>query len=128
MEHGFARKLRLLKATEYKTVFDNPSIRHSNKHLLLLGRQNNLQDSRLGLVMSKKNVGCAVQRNRLKRLCREAFRQHPRDFATIDIVLFGRPGINKLENATIQKALLALLDKLRTAERNKTEQGLNLSQ
>lgn len=125
MEHGFAKNLRLLHAAEYKSVFDSPSIRLSNKHLLLLGRQNNLQDSRIGLVMSKKNVGCSVQRNRLKRLCREAFRLHPRDFATIDIILLGRPGISKLENAAIRQAIMALFDKLDTVGRPKPEQGSN---
>jgi ribonuclease P protein component len=115
MGHGFAKNQRLLAAAEYKNVFDNPSCRFSNKHLLLLARPNALTASRLGLVMSKKNVGCSVKRNRLKRLCREAFRLHSKDFATIDIVLLGRPGISTLENPAINDAVIRLLDKLRTA-------------
>jgi len=115
MGHGFAKNQRLLAAAEYKNVFDSPSCRFSNKHLLLLARPNALTASRLGLVMSKKNVGCSVKRNRLKRLCREAFRLHSKDFATIDIVLLGRPGISTLENPAINDAVIRLLDKLRTA-------------
>jgi ribonuclease P protein component len=115
MGHGFAKGQRLLHAAEYKSVFDNPAIRHSSKHFLLLARPNNLGQSRLGLVMSKKNVGCSVMRNRLKRLCREAFRLHAQDFATIDIVLLGRPGISRLDNPAIHDALVGLLDKLTTS-------------
>ncbi len=115
MEHGFAKNQRLLASAEYKVVFDSPSVRLSNKHVLLLAKTTQLPQSRLGLVMSKKNVGCSVQRNRLKRLCREAFRLHPRDFATIDIVLLARPGIRHLENSAITQAVVSLLDKLRNA-------------
>lgn len=115
MEHGFAKNQRLLAAAEYKTVFDSPTLRFSNKHLLLLAKPNELEQSRLGLVMSKKNVGCSVKRNRLKRLCREAFRLHSKDFATIDIVLLGKPGVSNLENPAIKQAFVGLLDKLRSA-------------
>lgn len=115
MGHGFAKNQRLLAAAEYKNVFDSPSIRFSNKYLLLLARPTALPESRLGLVMSKKNVGCSVKRNRLKRLCREAFRLHSRDFATIDIVLLGRAGVSTLDNPAINEAFVSLLNKIKTA-------------
>jgi ribonuclease P protein component len=115
MAHGFAKHQRLLAAAEFKNVFDSPSLRFSNKHLLLLARPSTLPESRLGLVMSKKNVGCSVKRNRLKRLCREAFRLHARDFATIDIVLLGRPGVSTLENPAITEAIVSLLNKVKNA-------------
>lgn len=115
MAHGFAKNQRLLAAADFKYVFDSPSLRFSNKHLLLLARPNTQSESRLGLVMSKKNVGCSVKRNRLKRLCREAFRLHSRDFATIDIVLLGRPGISTLQNPAIHDAIVGLLNKIKSA-------------
>jgi ribonuclease P protein component len=88
---------------------------------LLLAKPNGLEQSRLGLVMSKKNVGCSVKRNRLKRLCREAFRMHSRDFATIDIVLLAKPGVSSLENPAINQAFVSLLDKLSRASSQKLE-------
>jgi len=121
MEQGFDKSQRLLASAEYKRVFDDPSLRISNKHILLLGKTNELGKSRLGLVMSKKNVGCSVKRNRLKRLCREAFRIHRRDFATIDIVLLARPGISKLDNTAISEAVVSLLDRLQRGSNQKHE-------
>jgi ribonuclease P protein component len=48
---------------------------------------------RLGLVASRK-VGSAVQRNRAKRLLREAFRRNKRKTKTgLDLVLIGKPGM-----------------------------------
>lgn len=115
MSHSFAKSQRILSAAEFKPVFNEPGWRYSNKHILLLARSNALPQSRLGLVVSKKNAGCAVKRNRVKRLCREAFRLHPKDFATIDIVLLARPGISNLDNRAITNAVLGVLEKLRNA-------------
>jgi len=48
-----------------------------NRHgLRLVYRRNDLSHARLGLAVSRK-YGNAVQRNRLKRIVRSAFRQHP---------------------------------------------------
>jgi ribonuclease P protein component len=115
MPHGFTKQQRLLSPSDYKSVFDSPSWRYSNKHILLLARPNSTGETRLGLVMSKKNVGCSVKRNRVKRLCREAFRLHSKDFATIDIVLLGRPGVGKLDNPAVTQSIVSLLDKLNPA-------------
>lgn len=52
--------------------------------------------SRLGIVVTRK-IGNAVQRNRIKRVCREAFRAWP-DLVPdgIDLVLIARAGAHEL--------------------------------
>lgn len=64
---------KLLKAIEYKYVFDKP-VRSSDRYFTVLARPNELTHSRLGLAFTKKRVKLAVARNRLKRIARESFR------------------------------------------------------
>lgn len=49
--------------------------RHSSARLSLYCRPNRLAYARLALIVPKKLVRTAVQRNRVRRLAREAFRQ-----------------------------------------------------
>lgn len=95
--HGqcFPRSARLLNAGDYKSVFDDATFRVSSRHALLLARHNETGCSRLGLVIAKKHVRRAVDRNRLKRRAREHFRRHPlsRD---CDLVFLARSGLHDL--------------------------------
>jgi len=43
--------------------------------------------SRLGIALTRRNVPLATDRNRLKRLVREAFRRHPVKSAGLDCVV-----------------------------------------
>lgn len=64
--------------------------RAANGRLVVFGRQNGLDFSRLGLSISRK-VGPAVVRNRWKRRMREAFRQVRAQLpAGIDIIVVAR--------------------------------------
>ena len=64
---------KLLKAVDYKKVFDKP-VRSTDRYFTILARPNNLLHARLGMAFSKKRVKLAVARNRLKRITRESFR------------------------------------------------------
>ncbi len=55
-----------------------------------------LRPARLGLVVSRK-IGGAVERNRVKRLCRECFRTLPNLLPDgVDLVVIARPGAHEL--------------------------------
>ena len=101
----FARTRRLLNARDYSRVFECAEAKASHKNLLLLARKNELQRHRLGLVIAKKNVRLAVQRNRIKRVAREFFRRLPEDGTPMDVVLLARRGIDQLDNAELSSIL-----------------------
>ena len=60
------------------------------RHFSVFVLANALSCSRIGVVVSKKNAPRAVDRNRIKRLVREAFRQDAERFAGNDLVVLAR--------------------------------------
>lgn len=96
--YNFTKALRLLCAADFKPVFDNAPFRASHQYFLILARLNNQAQPRLGLVMAKKHMRLAVERNRMKRLIRESFRLQQQDLTGLDIVVLSRKGMDSLSN------------------------------
>lgn len=95
---SFGRERRLRKRAEFVRV-QSLGRRVSSAHFLFLVAAQPGADpdarppSRLGLVVSRK-IGGAVQRNRVKRLCRECFRTWPELLPSgVDLVIIPRPSI-----------------------------------
>lgn len=99
----FGKDRRLLKSGEFQAVFESNQFRVAHSHLLLLAVPNGLSHSRLGLVVGKKNVPKAVERNRIKRVVRETFRlsQLPQ---SVDVIFLARKGVDQLSSS--QQGLL----------------------
>ncbi|MCB1700235.1 MAG: ribonuclease P protein component [Pseudomonadales bacterium] len=112
VDESFPKTKRLLKAGDYSRVFDNAQAKASQKYLLLLARENDGPGHRLGLVIAKKNVRLAVQRNRIKRIAREFFRALPESEPSMDVVLLTRRGIDQLDNAELSSILQQQWQKL----------------
>ncbi len=72
-EERFSKRIRLRKRNEYLLVQSSGTRIHSKGFLGLLVFKGE-GDTRLGITTSKR-IGNAVQRNRLRRLVREAFRR-----------------------------------------------------
>ncbi|MFM7040224.1 MAG: ribonuclease P protein component [Planctomycetaceae bacterium] len=68
----FPAALRLKRSDDFQRIYDNGR-RSGDAHLLLFALPNPVGMTRAGFSVSRKHGG-AVQRNRLKRLLREAFR------------------------------------------------------
>ncbi len=64
---------RLRKPREFRLVYDKGK-RYDGKHTSAFILPNELSYHRIGITASRKGVGKAVNRNRAKRLLREAFR------------------------------------------------------
>jgi ribonuclease P protein component len=90
-EHDFRlpRNLRLRKNADFQQVYDRRrSV--SDRNIIVYGRENGLPYLRLGLSVSRKN-GKAHERNRLRRLYREAFRLTRHEMPTgLDLVIIPR--------------------------------------
>ena len=111
-DNGFSGDDRLLNAADYKRVFDGADARASHKNLLLLASYNNLQHHRLGLVIAKRHVKLAVQRNRIKRVTREFFRCCPTTEVNLDVIVLARQGLDQLDNAALSTILRQQWQKL----------------
>ena len=93
MSNKFSTKAnRLLKSSEFQAIFENNNFKHQSKKHLVLGKFNKEPQSRLGIIVSKKNVKLATKRNQLKRIVRETFRKT--EFTTsVDVVFLAQKGI-----------------------------------
>jgi len=67
--------------------------------------------SRLGIIVAKKNVRLATDRNRIKRLVREYFRNHPPS-SSMNVVFMAKRGAGALSNADVLGDLDRLWRKL----------------
>lgn len=67
---------------------------------------------RLGLAISKKNAKRAVDRNRIKRLIREGFRQETNRLPSVDIVILSRRQTIERSNQKIFHSLNKHLERI----------------
>lgn len=105
----FTKSQRLLHKRDYDFVFAKAE-RLSNANVILLYRPNLGEHPRLGLAIAKKVVAKACDRNRLKRLIRESFRQAA--LPAIDIIMLAKKGVHTVDNRVILDNLRLLWGKL----------------
>ena len=120
-DHKFTRNDRLLSSSDFQQVFKNNSLRVSNRDVLVLAMLNGNQNSRLGLVIGKKNVPSAVGRNKVKRAIRETFRKNTFKIP-LDIIVIARQGVGILSseqlNLLLNQSLCRLRDRCNKAKEN----------
>lgn len=71
--YGFTRAMRIAKRRDFQALYEE-GVRLRGPSLQLVARLNGLGTTRLGISVAKKRMPRAVDRNRFKRLVREAFR------------------------------------------------------
>lgn len=109
MDFRFSKSEHLTKKKEFEKVFELGTVLKSAEVVFYV-TPNDLQNSRLGLVVSKK-VGNAVRRNRVKRLLREVYRLNKHLLTVhVDIIAIPRhPFTSDLKLSDITEGFRELL-------------------
>lgn len=104
---GLAKKERIVNAKEFEQVYKNGVISKSGC-LIIRARPNKLDYSRMGIAVSKKLFPSSVNRNRIKRLIREAFRLNKHQFPKgLDLIVGIRSkGLKSFTLPEIQSRLI----------------------
>jgi ribonuclease P protein component len=84
---AFTRAQRLTASADFSRVFSGAE-RSADRFFTVLARPNERNAARLGLAISRRIASRAVDRNRLRRLAREAFRHL--DLVPLDYVVMAR--------------------------------------
>lgn len=91
----FTAAYRLLREDGFGHVFNAEKIGNDQLKIFFVG--NNKENARLGIVASKKILPGSVARNRIKRIIREAFRQHSLKQIKMDmVVMVRRANVNEM--------------------------------
>ncbi|MBL6717829.1 MAG: ribonuclease P protein component [Pseudomonadales bacterium] len=108
----FPRAHRLLVKAEFDAVFASPDLRQRGAGVFLLIRlRRQLGPSRLGFVLAKRHLKRAVDRNRIRRACREAFRQH-RFLRPVDVIVLAQGNAKAHLNDPLTGKFTALFQRL----------------
>ena len=112
--YAFGKDVRLRCAKDYSGVFNHTLFKVHQPCFLILATQSPDTDMRrIGLVVAKKKVRRAHERNRVKRISRESFRLNQRHLFGLDIVVMPKIGIEQVSNADLHQQLNLAWTKLK---------------
>jgi ribonuclease P protein component len=117
--HGLSRDQRLTQSSSFLQTYEAGLCRRGRLMTLWIRKQPDAA-LKLGVVASRR-VGGAVQRNRAKRLLREAWRLNRHHFAGgVDVILSARSDIVKVALADVVSELMYLGSKTGLLDRKET--------
>ena len=111
-QYPFGPDRRLLQASEFERVFGQARYKVQQAHLMVLAVPSE-QKARLGLVVAKRKVRLAHDRNRIKRLLRESFRKQAPELPDVDLVVLAKLGAAQASSAQLASELAQLWLQLR---------------
>jgi ribonuclease P protein component len=109
---GFTRPQRVLAGADFEKVYKR-RLRVQDEVFSINAAPNAFGHARLGLSISGKTVGDAVERNRVKRQARESFRKIAATLPAFDLVVGARNGARTAHNAALRASLDRLWEQVR---------------
>ncbi len=98
---------RLKKNNDFRLVYRHGTF-EVNRYCVIYKMPVAKQKTRIGFVTGKK-VGCAVERNRAKRLMREVYRLHQHEIREgYDIVMVARRSLHNANYNQVEKPIIKL--------------------
>jgi ribonuclease P protein component len=108
---GMARGAHVLRrSTEFENVLRS-GCRIVSPNFVLRAASNGMAYPRLGIIAGRKSAPRAVDRNRAKRLVREAFRERAPQLGTHDVTIQLRGNLRGDANGAIREELHSLLER-----------------
>ena len=90
----FSRSYRLKNKQDFQAIFDQP-FKVTHRYFQALFRLNERSHARLGLMIAKHRVPRAVDRNKIRRIIRESFREHAPLLKGLDIIVLLRQALSR---------------------------------
>ncbi len=109
VNQSFPRQARLIRARDFEQVLRRPDARLQAGPLRLNVVFNRMHHARLGLVVGKKAVSQASDRNRIKRVIRDRFRRVRTELPAADLVV---RVVGPVSRAQLHRQLDRLIDEL----------------
>jgi len=108
----FAKKNRLRQHSRIKEIFQTGQNKHG-KFVFIKYLPNSKKTARLAVIVGTKINKSACKRNRLKRLLREALKQHLDTLSGLDILVIAKPTLNtNISFADLTKDINYVIKKL----------------
>ena len=114
MIFSLSRRHRLSGSQNFTRVFRDGR-RSADHFFTVLYVANNSGCSRLGFAISRKRVGKATARNRIRRLIRESFRHNRQTLGNVDIVIMARERAPVVSNVKLVESIEQHWSRLRAA-------------
>ena len=110
--NGFPKKVRLITAPQFKQIFNREKEKVSTSAFNIFYCENSLAYPRVGVIIPKKNINKATERNRFKRIVRECFRLNQTELKSLDILVLIKKQAEGLTKQELNKSLEQHLKKL----------------
>jgi ribonuclease P protein component len=100
----FSRAQRLVHKPQFDAVYQKGR-KFGDAYFMVLAKSSGKPSAGLGLSVSSRSVGNAVNRNRIKRIIRDSFRLNCADLPPVDIVVNTRSGARNATNDELRNSL-----------------------